>query len=409
MPKAGSHVETDLLLCCARTRMDTANADRLENLLRQDIDWSYAIQIAHRNGVTPLLYWHLKDHFREAVPETALNYLSRSFHMNALKNDILSRELLRLLALFKAHDIPAVSFKGPILAVTVYNNLALRQFSDLDILVHKRDVLKAKSLLLSDRYRPYTQMTEAQEKAHFRDFHAYTMKRDDGRVDVDLHWKFTARGAFSSFALDLEALWERLEPAYLGESRILNLPPEELLLVLCVHGAKEAWSNLKMICDIGELLREYPDMDWERVVNEARRLRSERILFLGLLLVNELLDIALPEDVSQSVHSDTMIGQVAARVFQRLFSERPEVVNTVETYTLCLRLSESRRDKVSSTLHFLSKGLRPNERDWAFWALPKRLSFFYYVLRPIRLVQEYGRSLWQYLLRRLPGSRNDSV
>ena len=389
--------------------MDTTNADRLENLVRQDINWDYAIQIAHRNGMTPLLYWHLKDDFQEAVPKTALNYLRRSFHMNALKNDILSRELLRLLALFKAHDIPAVSFKGPILAVTVYGNLALRQFSDLDILVHKRDVLKARSLLLSDRYRPYTQMTEAQEKAYFRDFHAYTVKRDDGRVNVDLHWKFTPRGTFSSFALDLDALWERLEPVCLGETRILNLPPEELLLVLCVHGAKEVWPNLKMICDIGEFLRVYRDMDWERVMNEARRLRSERILFLGLRLANELLGVALPEDVSHRVHSDTVIDQVAARVSRRLFSERPDVVNKVERHALRLRLMESRRNKVSSTLYVLSKGLRPNERDWAFLSLPKPLSFFYYILRPIRLVQEYGRGLWRYLLRRLPGSRDDSV
>ncbi len=144
-------------------------------------------------------------------------------------------------------------------------------------------------------------------------------------------------------------------------------------------------------------------------MNEASRLRSQRILFLGLRLVNELLDVALPEDVSHRVHSDTVIDQVAARVPQRLFSERPDVVNRVETDILRLRLMESRRDKVSFTLYRLSKALRPNERDWAFWALPKPLSFFYYVLRPIRLVQEYGRGLWRYLLRRLPGSRDDSV
>ena len=112
MPRAGAQLETDLLLCCARTRMDTTNADRLENLVGQNINWSYAIQIAHRNGMTPLLHWHLKDHFRESVPETAVNYLRRSFHMNALKNEILSKELLRLLALFKAHDIPDIWIRG---------------------------------------------------------------------------------------------------------------------------------------------------------------------------------------------------------------------------------------------------------------------------------------------------------
>ena len=409
MPKASSHLETDLLLCCARTRMDATNADRLENLVHQDIDWSYTIRNADRNCVMPLLYWHLKDHFEQAVPEIALNYLRRSFHMNSLKNDILSRELLRILALFEAHDIPALSFKGPILTLTVYSNLAFRQFSDLDILIHKRDVHKARDLLLSDRYRPDLQMTEAQERSFFRDFHAYTVKRDDGRVNVDLHWKFTPRGTFSFFTLDLEALWERLEPVCVRGTRILNLPPEDLLLILCVHGAKEVWPNLKTICDVGELLRVYPDMNWERVMNDARRLRSERILFLGLLLANELLDVALPENVSQSVRSHAVIDQVAARILQRLFSEMPDVANRIERHTLRLRLMESRRDQFSSVLFGLSKGFRPNERDWAFMSLPESLSLLYYVLRPIRLMQEYGWSLWQYLLGRLSGSRNDPV
>jgi len=55
-----------------------------------------------------------------------------------LHNFFLTKELLELLTLFEAHCIPASPYKGPALAIMAYGNLALRQFSDLNILVHKR-------------------------------------------------------------------------------------------------------------------------------------------------------------------------------------------------------------------------------------------------------------------------------
>jgi len=68
-------------------------------------------------------------------------------------------------------------------------------------------------------YQPYTQMTNTQEAAHLQSYHAYKFVRDEGRVSVDLHWKFTQR--YFSFPLDPEYLWERLEPVSLAGTKPL--------------------------------------------------------------------------------------------------------------------------------------------------------------------------------------------
>jgi hypothetical protein len=124
----------ELLLYCAQTPIDSEIAERIRTLLQQDIDWAYLIQTAAQHGVMPLLYQSLNTTCPEAVPKANLAQLRNYFHTNAQRNLFLTKELLKLLTLFETHSIPAIPFKGPVLAVSAYGNLSLRQISDLDIL-----------------------------------------------------------------------------------------------------------------------------------------------------------------------------------------------------------------------------------------------------------------------------------
>src|SRR5262249_44014688 len=126
--------EDQLLLYCARTCAGAGNAAHIRALVQADINWSYLLQTTQTHPVAPLLYWNLKNTCPDAVPQSILDQLLADFHANTHDNLFLTAELLKLLALLAAHDIPAIPFKGPVLAAQVYRNLALRQFYDLDIL-----------------------------------------------------------------------------------------------------------------------------------------------------------------------------------------------------------------------------------------------------------------------------------
>src|SRR5438128_6595765 len=112
---------------------------------------------------------------------------------------------------------------------------------------------------------------------------------------VEIHWAFTPR--YLPIPLDLERLWERLESVSLVNTSVRVFPPEDLLLILCIHGSKDLWRRLQWICDIAELIHTYPKLNWERVVAQAKALGSERMLLLGLSLASELLGTPLPEEV----------------------------------------------------------------------------------------------------------------
>jgi hypothetical protein len=373
--------------------MEVERAERLRVLLQRDLDWDYLLGLASRHGVLPLLYRHLNTICPEAVPKATIDELRTRFRVNAQHNLFLTAELLKLLHLFEAHGIPAIPYKGPSLAALAYGNVALRYFDDLDILVHKRDILRAKALLISQGYRPWCQLTEAQEAAHLQSFHAYTFRRDDGRGSIDLHWRFAP--SHFPFPLDLERLWECSEPVSFAGTMVLSIPVEDLLLILCMHGAKDGWTRLIWICDIAELIRVHRGMDWKRIMEQAGRLHNKRRLLLGLLLAHNLLEATLQENILHRAQGSPEVKSLAAQVHMRLFSESDIMTSVVERIAFHLRVMDRLRDRVPYLLDCLCQMLNPNSADQMLLTLPARLSFLYYILRPIRLVGTYGPGLWK--------------
>ena len=304
------------------------------------------------------------------------------------------RRLLTLLQLLENHTIAAVPLKGPIPAVSVYGHIALRQCGDLDILVPPQHVLQAKELLMGEGYRPMRQFSHAQEAAHLRSFHAYSLVREHGRVAVDLHW--TVMPSYFAVPLDPKGLWDHLEPVELVGTAVLSLPREDVLLFLCIHGFKHEWERLGWICDVAELLRVHQQMDWGRVLEQAEALGSRRILLLGLLLASDLLGAALPEETTQRLQTDPAVTRLGAQARAQLFREAHGSPKMSETLRFRLTGRERLRDKLR---YCVQRPTTLTAGDWALLRLPDALFPLYYVLRPLRLY--VGRPIRLHVLRPL--------
>src|SRR5262249_9559360 len=124
--------ELRLLLYCARMYLEAREANQIKSLVSKDIEWTYLVRIARAHAVMPLLYRTLLSTCPDAVPNEILEQLRDHFYANAGRNLFLTKELLKLLHLFEANKIAAIPYKGPVLATSIYGNLALREFGDLD-------------------------------------------------------------------------------------------------------------------------------------------------------------------------------------------------------------------------------------------------------------------------------------
>lgn len=372
--------ERELVLCCARTRIDADTHGRIKTLLRQQLDWDYIYQLTKRHSVLQLFYWQLNATAPDSLPPVHLQKFKDNFRDNAARNLFLAGELVRIIRTFAEGGVEAIPYKGPALAIAAYGNLSLRRFVDLDIMVRKQDVTRAIELLEAQGYESQLRLTGAQRTMLLRTQHNLPFTREGGRLIVELHWEVATRQFASS--LSAEALWGRLRTMTINKVEVKTLSSEDLLLSLCVHGSKHLWERLAWICDIAELINSHEDLDWLWVFRKAIEARHERMLLLGLRLANELLGAHLPEDVRERAFAEREVSSLATQVALRLFDEEYRPAGFIET----LRFNLRARKKMAEKLRYLGFVVTPTDGDLAVAALPSRLSFVYYLLRPVRLI-----------------------
>lgn len=371
------------MICCARFSISAERAERVRGLLRGKIDWERLIPAAERHGLRPLLCRHLDSIAPELVPGYVLAGLRTFFAANAARNFLLTAELLKILSAFETHSIPAIPFKGPVNAMSIYGDVALREIEDLDILVREENMRDAEEVLSSLGYRPEFRVPRSQIPALFRTdcVNAYIGKQG---IRIDLHWRIAA--SRFPFVIDIETVWLRHEHSQLAGAAVRRLSPEDTLLILCSHGSKHLWDRLELISGVAELVRR--NIDWDEVVRRAEQANGRRLLFLGLLLAREILGSDLPAKILAVIESDCLVRKLAIEVRRKLFIRHSDLIGPFEQYSYYRRLADHWRDGM---LFLPRAAFVPSVAEWNLVQLPRFLSPLYYPLRAFRLMAKYAR------------------
>jgi hypothetical protein len=386
--------EYELLLACLPLKLQ---GDRVEAILKQresEIDWDSFIKVANWHGVTPLVYRTLSETASQWIPRTHLARLMDFYIANAARNRVHSNTLLDLLDLFEKHQIPVISFKGPILAQTLYGNLNLRCFADLDLMVRTEDTLQARQLLMQQHFVP----KQLYDK-HLADRYLQSRCWDDTftqkeiAVTVDLHETLTP--SYFPVQFDLEGICQRLQPVLLQQKKVYSFSDEDLLLYLCVHGCKELWRRLIWVCDIAELVRSRPQLRWDWLLAQAQQSGIERMLLLSLALAHTLQNLELPDKIQQQINTDPSLSPLLREFQSRLLQDIDSLIEDSKAqfwtyhHPLHLKMRERWQDKLPQywvTLKFL---VLPNEEDRRFVSLPSWFTPLYFAIRPMRLLLKH--------------------
>lgn len=393
--------ELRLLLNCATTQVQDASVQEIKMLASQhNLDWEDLIQTAGNHGVLPLLYQNLSVVAPDTVPQQVLEQLRQFGQHIALSNALFTRELLSILQLLETHGIRALPFKGPVLAVSAYGNLGLRNFCDLDIWVEPHRVLDAIALLTTESgYRSGRQwhFLHSEREARFMEsWPEYNLRK--GRVAIDLHRNLTVEDFLSS-AFTFDPLWQRRAMITIAGHSVPSFCQTDLIIYLCLHGSKECWRGLKWICDVAEWVKNTPQVDWQAILDRAQELQCERRLLLGLSLAHTFLGTSLPPLLEPRLAQDAICQNLAHQCTRKLFDPNNRLGRnfTREKFWFHLRSVEHPQDRRNSinelkrrTRSMVIKTL-PNSRDYEFLPLPHSLYFLYYLLRPVRLLQQTGK------------------
>jgi len=377
--------EHNLILYIARRDIDP---DHLRSLINRDLDWDYLIAVAYAHGLLPLLHKHLPTHL---VPAQILSRLKRESIANSQNILHLIGKQLRVYKLFKENNVAVAIFKGPLLAQMAYGEMSLRQAGDIDLLINRHDFVQARLLLESLGYEMTPRLTQAQLSSHLSNHCEIQFMRDEWLTVVDLHWDLAPRSFV--FGVKADEVMSRLQSVSLAGITVETFGTEDLILYQAMHGAKHLWRRLEWISCLAESIRAATTINWETLVDRAAKAHATRILALGLRLVEEISDPAIPSAVFASVDRDKSMQRMARQIHAQLFTTFGAAEST-ETNLYNLRIMDRKRDVLVSALRSI---FVPTFPDWQSLALPASLHSLYYAYRPLRLSKVYSASIWRRL------------
>jgi hypothetical protein len=145
--------EEILLLGLCRLSFNSELKVMLTALAESLADWDYFSSLANSHGVAALVYHNLeKLGFLPLIPEETSRFLKNSLLMSLSRNAHNTESICDVIRILNKENIKTVLLKGMALELSVYGNEGLRQMTDVDVLVSRKECLIARKILMGEGY-----------------------------------------------------------------------------------------------------------------------------------------------------------------------------------------------------------------------------------------------------------------
>lgn len=374
--------EINLILASCKPLNSEIRIKHFQNLAGKIKDWEALINISSTHGMAALLYTALKETGKDIVPPATMRTLQQIYTKNAVRNLSMAARLISILDLFENNGITAVPFKGPLIAMSAYGDLNCRSFCDLDIIIDKLDVKKAKTVLIQSGFKEELILPSDQHlHSYLEHENSLSFYKDD--LSIDLHWEITGRYLLDHIYLD--SVKDRLETSVLLERKIKSLPEDLLLVYLSVHGCSHCWERFEWLCCFSELARKQNPEDLISAHGLAQKIGASRMFLLALDLSEYFLELKLPKTISESIDKDMHLQKIAHDLKSEIFLKKPSSGDdaTWRFSPLHINIRDNLKSKVNYLVYLLTK---PTVKEWSLYPLPLSLVPLYTVVRPFRLI-----------------------
>lgn len=379
--------DAELVIALSRTPIRSGARGRVLELLDERIDWSLVLALATKWQVEPTVFGNLGLEFSEAMPALVRAEVAAREKQSRVYAMSRTLMLLDLVQTLDRTGIPAIVLKGPAIAIAAYDDASRRTFSDADLLVRRKDLRRARDLLLGRGYSPL--YGREMESGLIAGQHA--LEFADSRTSVELHWALLSRHL--RFDLDLDDLWSQSQFTHCLGSEIRTLSSEHLFLYLCAHGAKHEWAVFRWICDIAQLAERLSSDQARRVMALAQTANAKRILALGLRVAGEMFGESATPFPDAAFGSGRETARLVELVRARLTSNDvargllPRRIADIHQYMEPLAFWLSSRERITDRLACAA--------DFVFVPAPGDSSHgrLQHVFRPLRLAANALRRL----------------
>jgi hypothetical protein len=393
------------LLLCARSHFDGVAG--LESLLSQGLDWDFFLDQGLRHGLLPLAHDRLRRLDGDPVPPKVMSELEAEYYSSVRSYMCLEVFRAEVVAAFREAGIQPIVLKGGALASTVYANPGLRPMGDLDLLVPAETMERAGAALSAIGYHLTRGLSARMEAFQAHLGGGLEWMRDDrlGLSNIDLQHDLVGSDICRhAFPIEHEALWAAARPLDAGGVQALQLSAEDMLIHLCLHPPMHHGYAvpLRAYVDIDWLVAsERSDQFWRRLIERARRFRTQIPVYWGLCCAQDLLGTLVPSwalaALAPGALRQRLLAWLAPLDGERVWAGLEQQPNGLHQLLIYATLMGRPRDALGMVRRILFPSL-----EWLtvrYGLEGKWRARLYRLVHPLRVARALLRGLHQPLMR----------
>lgn len=279
--------ENNLLLLCSQVSLDNDAKQRIKEFNLKNLNWEYLLNRSLTEGLFGLLYKSLKNSQIEIPLQKEFKELERMYYQNLAKNMIILKELDSLLKYLNNSQIPIILLRGASFLKTIYSDIGLRYFDDIDIFI---------------KHDHYEKICEILKKNDFSPLPFYPDRYLKDSINLDIHTSLfnVSRIKSRGYAVKIndEEIWKDARSIENHYPNVLSLSPYDNILTLSLHSLKHSYAQLIWFVDMNEIINHNKDnLNWDKLLQRAELFNLTRPLYYSLLYLKKKMNSPIPDFV----------------------------------------------------------------------------------------------------------------
>jgi hypothetical protein len=307
-----SNPEFNFLLDCLRRSLQPQSPAPLQPPIEipTNLNWPALLTLAEQHAVLALVYPHLAPHAPiEITAAITAAWKSSWFHAH-----LLASELESLLAAFAQAGIEVMPIKGPVLAQTLFADVAARASLDLDLLVQHHNLPAAQAVLTASGFAAES-ITQPISGL------AYDLPFRRGDTLLELH---TSLGRPELCPLNSDEIWSRSHPATFRNQPVRAMSEEDSILYLTYHLLRHNCERLQWIADLARALEiQAAKSSGDSLLKSAQSQHLDQLLLFACALATETLQTLIPAAVAAAIQKQPKFARQAREFLEQNLAAPP--------------------------------------------------------------------------------------
>lgn len=271
----------------------------------KDVDWDKIIEESNAHSITGLLYPALKKYDNSKLDVDVLNSLKKSTFISAVQQSKHIKNTAKILELFNKNNIPVIVLKGLVIR-NYYPMPDLRTMCDSDVIIHKEDLEKVRTLLLNEGFR------EEEDAGH----HIAFLKPG---FNLEVHWTLANETFRKGQECFQEHIWNDARKIQVDGVDTLALSLEDQALHFCAHMASHmaiSGFGVRQLADLVLLVEhEGKNINWNNFIEKAKKSGLHKFSIGMFKVCNYLFNMEIPKELKDNNNDEEVIKLVINDIF----------------------------------------------------------------------------------------------